>query len=1090
MKKQSAIYKNFFREIKSGMGRFLSILFIVALGTSFFAGIRSTESAMKITGDAYYDNTNLMDIKLVSTLGFTDDDVEEIAKLENIEKAAGSYSVDVLHIDDERQATLHVMALVDGMNDYLLLEGEIPDAKGECLIDAQYIGYDSSWNTYGIGDKITLKSGTDDDLEDTLENLEYTITGIVNTPQYMAFQRGNTTIGNGEISGYMVVIPEEFVKADVYTEVYAMVKGAKAEVAYSAAYQDKVEKGIDEIKGIEDERKVARKDEVIKDATKKLEEAREEFTTEQAKAEKELTDAHAKIQDAEKELTDGKSQIADGEKALNDGKAELSRQQKNIDAGWESYNKGKADLEQAKKDYIAGKNKYDSEYDGAIAQFEVAEQQLVVGKAQLEAEKEAFEAMKPYLTLAQIAEGEAKLLVAEQEIQKGEQEITVGRNELANAKRQLDSANSQIVSGERELSSARSQLINGQSKIDSAWTQIPIEEQKLTYAKQKIAEGEVELEEGKAEYEEGRKEADEEFAKAEKELADAEKDIGEIKEPTWYIEDRDVLLDYTSFGDNATRMQAIGKVFPAIFFMVAALISLTAMTRMIEEQRIQIGTLKALGYSKITIAMKYLGYAFLATLLGSALGVLVGGKLFPTVIISAYMSMYEGLPEIIVPYHVGYVLMASLAAILATLGATLLASYRELAMRPAVLMRPPSPKKGKRVFLERVPFIWKHLSFTWKSTIRNLVRYKKRFMMTVLGIGACMGLMLIGFGLRDSILDVARLQFRTIQFAEETLYLEDDLSEEKRQAIVEKLDAEKGVDNYMDFYTRTSTIQKGKFKEDVYVMIPKDTRDLSKFFSFRDRVGKTEHILGTDEVILTEKAAKTLDVKTGDSIELKLNDYEVVTVDIAAITENYLLHYLYISPELYQQLYGEEPVYNSIQLNVDETKENSEIFAIGESLMKLDGVQSVSYASTMMGSMDDMLASLDLVLIILTISAGLLAFVVLYNLNTININERRRELATIKVLGFFDREVSAYVYRENVLLTIIGVIAGCFFGRLMHYFVITTVEVELVMFGRNINLPSFVYSIIFTVLFSILVNAVMYLKLKKIDMVESLKSAE
>ena len=1086
MKRQNAMQKEFFREIRKGLGRFLSILFIVALGTAFFSGIRSTESAMKQTGDAYFDNTALMDIKVVSTLGLTGEDVQALEELALVKRAVGSYSVDVLHTTQEYKEVLHIMAFMEEMNGYVLTQGEMPSEPDECLLDYNYARY----NALEIGDTITLQSGTETDLLETLKRTTYTITGFANTPQYMSFQRGNTNIGNGEVGGFMVVAPQEFVKADIYTEIYIHVEGAKEETAYSARYEELLQQGMDEIGEIEDERREARRAEIVKEAELELAKAREEYQEEKAKVEQELADAFAKIQEAQQELADGRVQVANGERALQGAREQLHAKQKEVDTGWREYHTGVAELEQAKQEYDAGYIMYENEYALAMPKIVEGEESLKQGRAQLQEERNQFEESKAFLTDEQIVMYEEELAVAERALQVGEEEARVGRNALEDGRNQLLYAKRQLKEGEEKLALAQTQLTDGQKQIDSAWGQLAREERNLANAKQQIADGELELQEGKQTYEDGRKEAEAEFAKAEKELEEAEQEIAEIEKPKWYVADRDVLSEYTSFGDNATRMQAIGRVFPVIFFMVAALISLTAMTRMVEEQRMQIGTLKALGYGKFTIAMKYICYALLATIFGSALGVLIGGKLFPFVIISAYTSLYDGLTEIIVPYHVPYALWASAIAIACTLGATLIATYKELAVQPATLMRPPSPKMGKRVFLERITFIWKRLNFTWKSTVRNLVRYKKRFMMTILGIGACMGLMLIGFGLRDSILDIGRLQFKELEHAKATLYLQEDLLEEERQVILSEVEKQEDVSHFMEFYMRTSTLAHEKIEEDVYLMVPKSREDMPIFYSFRDRISKKVYELDDDGVILTEKIAKTLGVQVGDNLELQLSDYEEKTVRVSAITENYLMHYVYVSPALYEQLYEMKPTYNIIQLNIKESKEEGEIFQIGESLLETENVQSVSYANTMMGSMDDVLSSLNLVLIILTASAGLLAFVVLYNLNTININERRRELATIKVLGFFDKEVSAYVFRENILLTILGMLAGCGFGKFLHYFVITTVEVELLMFGRNINAMSYLYSMAFTVIFSMLVNAAMYLKLKKIDMVESLKSAE
>ena len=537
-------------------------------------------------------------------------------------------------------------------------------------------------------------------------------------------------------------------------------------------------------------------------------------------------------------------------------------------------------------------------------------------------------------------------------------------------------------------------------------------------------------------------------------------------------------------------MRALGRVFPVLFFLVAALISLTSMTRMVEEQRIEIGTMKALGYDKSAIAAKYLGYAFVATLGGSILGVLFGEKVLPYIIIYAYGIMYQHIPEILVPYDWGYAAMASLAALACTMFATWYACYKELGAQPATLMRPPAPKIGKRVFLERVTFIWKRLSFTWKSTVRNLMRYKKRFFMTIFGIGGCMGLMLVGFGLRDSIYEIADIQYEEIQTYDGSAYLQDDVTEEDRENLDAFMKKNPDISHYMDGYMMNVTLEHGRYEHDAYLTILADTGEVGKYFNFHDRVSQEEYHLSDNGAIISEKTAKLLNAEEGDTIELVDEDTGTHELKIEHICENYMAHYLYMTPEYYEQVTGEAPEYNCIFFQTDPEDSKEEIEDAGEKLVARDEVLSVTYMHDIEKQLDDMLGSLNLVIVVLIISAGMLAFVVLYNLNTINITERQRELATLKVLGFYDLEVAEYVYRENILLTFIGAGVGVILGKVLHIFVIETVEVDAAMFGRVINMPSYLYSLAFTIAFSMIVNFVMFYKLRKIDMVESLKSIE
>ena len=604
-----------------------------------------------------------------------------------------------------------------------------------------------------------------------------------------------------------------------------------------------------------------------------------------------------------------------------------------------------------------------------------------------------------------------------------------------------------------------------------------------------IAENEEKLAQAKEEYEQGKLDAEQEIYDGEEKIKDAEQEINKIENAQWYVQDRSALPEYVGFGDNADRIRAIAKVFPILFFIVAALISLTTMTRMVEEQRTQIGTLKALGYGKLSIAGKYLNYALLATVGGSIFGVLFGEKVFPYIIVTAYKIMYTHVPDVVIPYNWEYGIMAAGAAILCTGLATLLACYKELASQPAVLMRPPAPKQGKRVFLERIPFIWKHLSFIWKSTIRNLIRYKKRFFMTVFGIGGCMALMIVGFGLRDSIFAIGKLQYGELQLYDGMVILNTDAEEEDKKEPIEYLSSEKAVSDIMEGYSKKITISKGEEEQEVYLSVPFDIEKNKEFQVFRNRITKKEFEMEKNSVILTEKAAQLLDVKKGDKIMLDDKDEKQAELRVTDICENYMEHYLYISPETYREIYGENMESNTIYFKMKDFDKKG-LKEIGENILSKRGALNVTYTYNIQNQLDDMLESLDIVIVVLIISAGLLAFVVLYNLNNINITERKRELATIKVLGFYDKEVSAYVFRENILLTIIGVAVGVVLGSMLHRFVIVTVEIDSVMFTRIIENISFVLSAALTCLFSFLVNAVMYFKLKKIDMVESLKSVE
>ena len=707
--------------------------------------------------------------------------------------------------------------------------------------------------------------------------------------------------------------------------------------------------------------------------------------------------------------------------------------------------------------------------------------------------------------ITDLTEQKADLDAKETALLQQEQTLAAQEEELLSAGRQITDGKSQIAAARSQLDSTKSQITDGKAQIQSAWALLNEKEGTLNASKAQLASGEQELADGRSEYEQAAKEAEEQITDgqakitdgekqltdAKQQIADAKAEIKKIENPKWYVQTReDALTEYQGYGDNADRMRSIGKVFPVLFFLVAALISLTTMTRMVEEQRVQIGTMKALGYGKAAIAGKYIGYALIATLGGSIFGVLAGEKILPFIIIYAYMILYKHLPAILVPYHMSYALQASGIAVACTLIATIASCYKELAAEPAELMRPAAPKQGKRILLERIGIIWKHLNFTWKSTVRNLIRYKKRFFMTIFGIGGCMALMVVGFGLKDCIYEIVSLQYEKVQFYDAATYMSDDISEENRQQLHDYLDQNADIKETIEARMQKTDVKSASGKKTLYLMVPSDNEKIEDFLSFHSRTNKDEvYSLKKDEVILTEKMASLLNVKVGDELTIEDEDRGDQTVTVGAICENYMSHYLYLSPEKYEELYGVPAEYNTIIYSVKDGKDD-QIEKIGTKLLSMDGVLNVSYTSSIEGRLDDMLRSLNLVIVVLIVSAGMLAFVVLYNLNNINITERQRELATLKVLGFYDGEVASYVYRENILLTIIGSVVGMVLGNLLHRYIILTVEVEEAMFGRQIHWQSYLYSFLFTVAFSLFVNWVMFYKLKKIDMVESLKSVE
>lgn len=1101
-------------EIRRSPGRFFSILFIVALGVAFFSGIRASEPDMRITGDSYFDAAKLMDIKALSTYGVTKEDVKAFEDLSEVEQAEGAYSADFLYDLKEEQHVLHVMGIQKEMNRLAVTKGRLPVSVGECLADDE--------SGYRVGDVITLKSGTDDPVSETLGTDTLEIVGLGNSPCYLSYGRGSTAIGTGSVDAFLAV-PEETFDMDVYTEVYLQVKGARKLLSFTDAYEEKIENALDAAELLADARGVLRKQEIVDEANEKLEEAREELADGKAKAKKELKDAKEKIDDAEKKLKSAKKELKDGRKKIKDAKKTLKSKQKQLDNAKEKYKSGKKDLKKGKKEYEKGLKKYKKDKPAAQKKIKEGRSQAAALKAVISEDEKTYGELTSQIdklteeienlendgggneglaeTIAvmkaqleklkmQAAGLQQKIAAQKQAYAAADSELDKAQGQLDAAKKKLDKAKKQLIKGEKELKKAAKQIKSGQKKIDGGWKELKKQEKKLTDGEEEIASNEVKLADAKEDYKEGREEAKKEIKDGEEKIADAEQDIADIKDPKWYVYDRSTLVEYSGFGENAERLGAIGRVFPVLFFLVEALISLTSMTRMVEEQRTSIGTMKALGYGKFQVALKYLGYAFLATVGGSIIGVLIGEKILPYIIVYAYGILYRHLPEILVPYDWKYAAMASGGAVFCTMAATFLACYHELEAQPAVLMRPPAPKNGRRVFLERVGILWRHLSFTWKSTIRNLMRYKKRFFMTIFGIGGCMALMLVGFGLKDSCYEIAEIQYAEIQLYHGSLYLNEDITDKQRREVEDAFGSEGDVTRYIDANMQNITLVNGKKERSAYACVLNPKEEVPKFVDFHNRRTKESYVLTDGGAIVSEKTAKLLEVKEGDSVWIKDEGNGNKEVKIDHICENYMGHYIYLTPAYYEQVYGEVPGYNSILFSVKDAGDVAQLEKIGQRLLEHDGVLSVGYTHDIEKQLDDMLGSLNLVIVVLIISAGMLAFVVLYNLNTVNIAERKWELATLKVLGFYDKEVGAYVYRENIILTFIGALVGVGLGRILHLFIIETVEVDNAMFGRNINMPSFIYSLLLTVAFSMMINGVMYFKLKKIDMVESLKSIE
>jgi len=1080
---KSSLIKDTFREIKNSLGRFLAILAIVALGTGFFAGIKATAPDMKITADKYFDDYGLMDFWLISTLGFNEKDIEEISKLENIEGIAPSYSMDAIFEDEDNEKVVKLISIPmdkvkaedkDYINRVNLVEGRFPEKPGECLAEKSKLDI----GPIRLGEKIKLSSGTDEDILENLENDEYTIVGLVESPLYIAYERGTSTIGNGKINSF-IILPENEFKLPVYTDVYLTIKGAREVLTFNEEYDKLLNPIKRDLENIGDLRKEARYEEIKEEANEKLEKGRKELKEGEEKQAKELAKAEKELDDAKEKIDKGEKELKDKEKEFNNtiksAENKLMEEENKLKTGEEEYNRNLKNFNEEKR--------------LAQEKFKQAEIQIASGEKELSSKGNELEQAKLGLNYITDENERAKTLAV---IEAGEKELAKGKQEISFAKTELENNKRNLEIGEQKLRDAKVEIDEGKIRLQRE--RVKLEDSKKTAlkefekARKEIEDGKKEYDEGYEEYLKGKKESDEKIADAKKKIADGEEELRKLKKPKWYIVKRSQTRDFIEYEMAADRIDAVAQIFPVFFFLIAILVSLTTMTRMVDEERAYIGSLKAMGYKNIAIASKYIIYAATASIVGSIVGLFIGFWALPTVIFNAYRIMYI-MPDITIEYNSYYAILSTLVAVIATTSAALIAVYGELREVPANLLRPRAPKPGKRILLERIDFIWSKLKFSQKVTARNLFRYKRRLFMTIIGIAGCTALLVAGFGLKDSIMAVTSKQYDEINKYEMAVDLKDGIGIGESTKSIDTLEGDSRIEDYILIKEQTMDIGKGDLEESANIIVPEDINKIRDFIALRNRETDENLSIVEDGAILSEKVAKLLNVKIGDEIYIKDENDVKRMVRITGITENYVNHFVYLSPDLYEKVFEEDIEYKKILAKTTNTEKTFED-KLSKDLLKNDDIGSIEFITGISKAFNNTLDSLDKVIMVLIISAGALAFVVLYNLTNINISERIREIATIKVLGFYDEEVSKYVYRENRILTIMGTVLGLVMGIFLHRFIILTTEIEFIMFGREIRNVSFVYSAVLTLAFAALVDFVMYFKLKKVDMVESLKSVD
>ena len=1205
----SGMIKTTVREIKGSLGRYMAILSIVMLGVGLFAGLKATTPAMIATENTYLAEQNFFDFRLLSTIGFAEEDIEELAALEEAADVEGTISVDAIcAFGDGNESVYKIHAVPETINRVVVTAGRMPESADECVLDAALYGEEM------LGAQITVTDSNDEDTLEMFGNRTFTAVGIVRSPYYINFERGTTSIGTGRISAFLYV-PKEAFDCDYLTEIYVTTK-QKYDV-----YTDEYEDYIDSLQDAMEEKTEAlaqqRYEELIAEAQEKIDDAQAELDDKKAEAEEELNDALQKIEDGEQELLDGEQEIADGAQKITDGTKEIAEHEQEILDGeqeiidgeqeildkeleiqdaetelatheWEIFENeiklanGKDELAQAKETLqekeallleqeaavlaqeaelaeqeaelsaqvdaltiqetelstqrdalaaqdaeLAGQEAYLNMkkaeleqnpgaplYDEQMGQIEAALSQVLAGReevqagiSQIDAGLGEIQAGKAQLqeALAQIRAGLEQIDAGKAAFQEGKEQIGIAKDEIAYQEKVLLEAEEELATAKTEITNARTELEDGKAQLADA--KIELEEGKaeledgkaeLAKAKADLADAQTELEEGRAdlkegkteladartEYDDAKAEFEEEVADAQRKIDDARAELADIEAPDTYVLTRNTNVGYACYESDSNIVAAIANVFPIFFFLVAALICMTTMNRMVEEQRTQIGVLKALGYGNTAIMGKFLFYAGSAAALGAVIGLAGGTWLFPRVIWIGYGIMYS-MGEIEYYFDFWVAVFSLAAALFCSMGAAYFSCRYELYSVPANLIRPKAPKSGKRIFLEKVTFIWSRMKFLHKVSVRNLFRYKKRFFMMILGISGCTALLVTGYGVKDSVTNIADMQYDEIQIFDIGITFSEGVQGEDIDAMTELLGGK--LEQTACHYEESVDLDFGGRTKSVYLMIPADVEKIGTFLNLHTQSGEPIPYPAEGEAVLTAKMAENMGIKEGDKVTLRDSDMNSLTVTVSALCENFVYNYIYINKGTYAGQLGAEPEYKSAYAVV---KEGVDIHEAAAVISDMDNVLAVSVTQDMRDRIKTMMESMDYIVALIIICAGSLAFIVLYNLTNINITERIREIATIKVLGFYAKETADYVFRENLVLTGMGAVVGLALGKWLHWFVMYNINIDMISFKTLIEPVSYLWSFVLTFVFAMLVNGLMFFKLEKINMAESLKSIE
>ena len=1107
-----ALFTEITRTIKGSLARFLAIAGIVALGCGFFAGLKMASPDMQEAAHTFYANQHLYDLRVISTLGLSEKDVSALASVEGVETAMPSRTVDVMATLTSSQSTARVSSFRSGeLNQPIVVEGRLPQGPYECVMSAD----PKKRADISLGQQIELPD-TSNGVH--LKGGSYTVVGFVNAPTYPYVSNfGTTSLGNGIVQQFVYVTEDAFANDDPYTEVYLTVQGATRYKSGSSAYQSAVDSVAERIAQMNPSLASLRLQELKDDAQAQVDEARQKLEQSRQEAADKLGDAQKKLDDAEAQISAQQQKLADGQRQYDAGRQQLTasryraeqqfaQAEAQIAASEAQIAQGTAELSAGEAQYQAGHAAFNAGQATFIQQksaFEAGRDAFLVGLAAQGITASTLEEAQQQLNALGLPTSQADALLATQaQISAAEAELASQQQALAAAREELDQRTAQLHEAESQVAQVRQDL--AEARLATA-DQLSAAQEKLAASLSRLNAGQIALQSAEAQTNEGRQSLEEQRAEVEKQLADgqakideAQKKIDELKEPDVYILDRTKEIGIAAYQADSERINDIANVFPLMFFLVAALVSLTSMTRMVSEERTLIGVHKALGYSTVQIAAKYLLYALSASLLGAVIGIACLSQVLPGVIVSAYGSIYT-IPNGGAPYPIQLdsALLSGLSGIGITLLSTTAAVLSSLKEEPSSLMLPKAPKAGSKILLERVEPLWSRLSFSWKVTIRNLVRYKRRLIMTLVGIAGCTALLLVAFGLRDSISDIIDNQWPAISHYDYIVGMTSDVSSEEADQINAELN-QVGATNIRritreNVLLETSTQKAGSLTRTT-IMTSNSLQDLTGLATLRNRLSGQAIELGEDSVVITEKLAKRLGVGVGDTVQVYAQDRignasgEPSTLTVTGVAENYVGSYLYVGPSAWHSLGIQDDATDGWYATLPEDQTTRDAF--GEKLINQAGVATVDDVNEAIHTYKESLAVVNRVVAILIVAAALLAFIVLYNLTNINIEERIREIASLKVLGFTRHEVDAYVFREIALLAVFGALFGLVLGTYLEGFVVQTAEIDLVMFGRAIHAPSYWFAFGLTLVFSLLVYVAMRPKLKNIDMVESLKSVE